>query len=234
MELETLNTPEMGEGAEELEVADQAEGVPSGAEEQEVAAPVKTEQDAAFADMRRQIEALQRERDEQSKRAQEFEDALGLFFDGDDKAGQANAYYNERPYEEYRQEQDTIAELEELRANNESLQKQLTEQQANAQMSADLAEIQKIAPEVKSIGELGKAYLAFRFNSMGGNDAVTAFKMSQAYTQANTPKKPPVVGSVSTQAKPQSDYYTREEVEAMSQKEVSANYDAIRQSMTKW
>ena len=193
MEMETLNAPEMGEGAEELEAADPVEGNLSGAEEQEVAAPVKTEQDAAFADMRRQIEALQRERDEQSKRAQEFEDALGLFFDGDDKAGQANA-----------------------------------------QMSADLAEIQKIAPDVKSIGELGKAYLAFRFNSMGGNDAVTAFKMAQAYTQANTPKKPPVVGSVSTQAKPQSDYYTREEVEAMSQKEVSANYDAIRQSMTKW
>lgn len=234
MELETLNTPEMGEGVEELEVADQAEGVPSGAEESEVAEPTKNEQDAAFAQMRRQIESLQRERDEQSKRAKEFEDALGLFFDGDDKAGQANAYYNERPYEEYRQEQDTIAELTNLRESNASLQRQLVEQQADAQMSADLAEIQRVAPEVKSIGELGKAYLAFRFNSMGENDAVTAFKMAQAYTQATTPKKPPVIGGVSTQAKPQSDFYSREEVEAMTPKEVSANYDAIRQSMTKW
>ena len=233
MEMETLN-PEMGEGVEELEVADQAEVIPSGEEESEVAEPTRTEQDAAFAQMRRQIESLQRERDEQSKRAKEFEDALGLFFDGDDKAGQANAYYNERPYEEYRQEQDTIAELTNLRESNASLQRQLVEQQADAQMSADLAEIQRIAPEVKSIGELGKAYLAFRFNSMGGNDAVTAFKMAQAYTQATTPKKPPVIGGVSTQAKPQSDYYSREEVEAMTPKEVSANYDAIRQSMTKW
>ena len=233
MEMETLN-PEMGEGVEELEVADQAEVIPSGEEESEVAEPTRTEQDAAFAQMRRQIESLQRERDEQSKRAKEFEDALGLFFDGDDKAGQANAYYNERPYEEYRQEQDTIAELTNLRESNASLQRQLVEQQADAQMSADLAEIQRVAPEVKSIGELGKAYLAFRFNSMGGNDAVTAFKMAQAYTQATTPKKPPVIGGVSTQAKPQSDYYSREEVEAMTPKEVSANYDAIRQSMTKW
>ena len=233
MEMETLN-PEMGEGVEELEVADQAEVIPSGEEEPEVAEPTRTEQDAAFAQMRRQIESLQRERDEQSKRAKEFEDALGLFFDGDDKAGQANAYYNERPYEEYRQEQDTIAELTNLRESNASLQRQLVEQQADAQMSADLAEIQRVAPEVKSIGELGKAYLAFRFNSMGENDAVTAFKMAQAYTQATTPKKPPVIGGVSTQAKPQSDYYSREEVEAMTPKEVSANYDAIRQSMTKW
>jgi hypothetical protein len=233
MEMETLN-PEMGEGVEELEVADQAEVIPSGEEESEVAEPTRTEQDAAFAQMRRQIESLQRERDEQSKRAKEFEDALGLFFDGDDKAGQANAYYNERPYEEYRQEQDTIAELTNLRESNASLQRQLVEQQADAQMSADLAEIQRVAPEVKSIGELGKAYLAFRFNSMGGNDAVTAFKMAQAYTQATTPKKPPVIGGVSTQAKPQSDFYSREEVEAMTPKEVSANYDAIRQSMTKW
>ena len=233
MEMETLN-PEMGEGVEELEVADQAEVIPSGEEESEVAEPTRTEQDAAFAQMRRQIESLQRERDEQSKRAKEFEDALGLFFDGDDKAGQANAYYNERPYEEYRQEQDTIAELTNLRESNASLQRQLVEQQADAQMSADLAEIQRVAPEVKSIGELGKAYLAFRFNSMGENDAVTAFKMAQAYTQATTPKKPPVIGGVSTQAKPQSDYYSREEVEAMTPKEVSANYDAIRQSMTKW
>lgn len=233
MEMETLN-PEMGEGVEELEVADQAEVIPSGEEESEVAEPTRTEQDAAFAQMRRQIESLQRERDEQSKRAKEFEDALGLFFDGDDKAGQANAYYNERPYEEYRQEQDTIAELTNLRESNASLQRQLVEQQADAQMSADLAEIQRVAPEVKSIGELGKAYLAFRFNSMGGNDAVTAFKMAQAYTQATTPKKPPVIGGVSTQAKPQNDFYSREEVEAMTPKEVSANYDAIRQSMTKW
>ena len=222
MEFETLVSQEEGLGAEEPEVAEPDNEVETlGAEEPEVAEPVRTEQDAAFAQMRRHNEELERQLAEAQRQSKEYEDALGLFFDGEDKSLQAQAYATQRP-------------LEEVRAEQQMHEQQLLEQQAQAQMDADLAEIQKSHPEVKSIDELGPEYLAFRFNPMGEMGAEQAFQMMMAYKGNTTPKKPPIIGNVSTADKPQSDYYTREEVEAMSPAEVKANYDKIRESMSKW
>lgn len=233
METETLN-PQIEESAEMTEVAEPSEVEVLGEEEQEVAETAKTEQDAAFAQMRRHNEELARQLAEAQKQSKEYEDALGLFFDGEDKALKAHAYYDERPFEEVKAETEMQAQLAELQNRNASLEQQLLEQQAQAQMDADLAEIQKSHPEVKSIDELGQEYLAFRFNPMGEMGAEQAFQMMMAYKGNITPKKPPIIGNVSTTDKPQSDYYTREEVEAMSPAEVKANYDRIRESMSKW
>lgn len=233
METETLN-PQIEESAEMTEVAEPSEVEVLGEEEQEVAETAKTEQDAAFAQMRRHNEELARQLAEAQKQSKEYEDALGLFFDGEDKALKAHAYYDERPFEEVKAETEMQAQLAELQNKNASLEQQLLEQQAQAQMDADLAEIQKSHPEVKSIDELGPEYLAFRFNPMGEMGAEQAFQMMMAYKGNTTPKKPPIIGNVSTADKPQSDYYTREEVEAMSPAEVKANYDRIRESMSKW
>lgn len=233
METETLN-PQIEESAEMTEAAEPSEVEVLGEEEQEVAETAKTEQDAAFAQMRRHNEELARQLAEAQKQSKEYEDALGLFFDGEDKALKAQAYANERPFEEVKAESQMQAQLAELQSKNANLEQQLLEQQAQAQMNADLAEIQKSHPEVKSIDELGQEYLAFRFNPMGEMGAEQAFQMMMAYKGNITPKKPPIIGNVSTTDKPQSDYYTREEVEAMSPAEVKANYDRIRESMSKW
>lgn len=235
MEFETLVSQEEGLGAEEPEVAEPDNEVETlGEEEPEVAEPVRTEQDAAFAQMRRHNEELERQLAEAQRQSKEYEDALGLFFDGEDKSLQAQAYATQRPLEEVRAEQQMHEQLAELQNRNANLEQQLLEQQAQAQMDADLAEIQKSHPEVKSIDELGPEYLAFRFNPMGEMGAEQAFQMMMAYKGNTTPKKPPIIGNVSTADKPQSDYYTREEVEAMSPAEVKANYDKIRESMSKW
>jgi hypothetical protein len=233
METETLN-PQIEESAEMTEAAEPSEVEVLGEEEQEVAETAKTEQDAAFAQMRRHNEELARQLAEAQKQSKEYEDALGLFFDGEDKALKAHAYYDERPFEEVKAETEMQAQLAELQNKNASLEQQLLEQQAQAQMDADLAEIQKSHPEVKSIDELGQEYLAFRFNPMGEMGAEQAYQMLLAYKGNTTPKKPPVVGAVATNTKPETDYFTREEVAAMSQEEVSKNFDLIRKSMTKW
>lgn len=235
MELDTLVPQTEEVGVEETEIANQSEEAEnSGVEEQKVTVPVRTEQDAAFAQMRRNNEELQRQLAEAQRQSKEYEDALGLFFDGEDKALQAQAYYNQRPVEDIRAEHQMQAQLEELQTKNQNLEQQLLEQQAQAQMEADLAEIQKLHPEVKSIGELGEEFLAFRFNKMGEVGAEQAFQMMMAYKASTTPKKPPIIGSVSTQEKPQNDYFTRDEVLAMSPEEVKKNYDIIRQSQSKW
>ena len=235
MKLDTLS-PQIEEiGAEEQELAEPVTEVEDlGAEEQELAEPVRTEQDAAFAEMRRQNEELARQLAESQRQSKEYEDALGLFFDGEDKALKAQAYASERPFEEVKAETEMQAQLAALQSEKENLEQQLLEQQAQAQMDADLAEIQKTHPEVKSIGELGPEYLAFRFNAMGEMSAEQAYQMLLVYKGNTTPKKPPVVGKVSTTERPKSDYYTREEVESMSPNEVKANYDAIRKSMSNW
>lgn len=233
METETLN-PQIEESAEMTEAAEPSEVEVLGEEEQEVAETAKTEQDAAFAQMRRHNEELARQLAEAQKQSKEYEDALGLFFDGEDKALKAQAYANERPFEEVKAESQMQAQLAELQSKNANLEQQLLEQQAQAQMNADLAEIQRTHPEIKSIEELGQEYLAFRFNPMGEMGAEQAFQMMMAYKGNITPKKPPIIGNVSTTDKPQGDYYTREEVEAMSPAEVKANYDRIRESMSKW
>lgn len=233
MDFETLVPQE--EGVEVTDIADQSEEVEElGVEEQESAETAKTEQDAAFAQMRRQNEELARQLADAQRQSKEYEDALGLFFDGEDKALQAQAHYNQRPIEEVRAEHEMESQLEELQNKNQSLEQQLLEQKAQALMNSDLLEIQKLHPEVKSIDELGKEYLAFRFSQMGEMGAEQAYQMAKVYKAQTTPKKPPVIGSVSTQEKPQSDYYTREEVAAMSAEEVSKNYDTIRKSMEKW
>lgn len=232
MEFETFVSEETG--AEDQEIAATGEVEETGAEEQEVAEPARTEQDAAFAQMRREKEELSRQLAEAQKQSKEYEDALGLFFDGEEKALQAQAYFNERPIEEVRAEQEMQSQLAELQERNQTLEQQLVQQQAQAQMDADLAEIQKKHPEVKSIGELGNAYLAFRFNSIGETSAEQAYQMMKAYQKQTTPKKPPIIGGVSTTSRPSSDYFTREEVEAMSAEEVSKNYDAIREAMNHW
>lgn len=235
MEFETLEPQVEETGAEEPEVAEPDNEVETSSEETpEVAEPGRTEQDAAFAQMRRDKEELERQLAEAQRQSKEYEDALGLFFDGEDKALQAQAYASERPFEEVKAETEMQAQLAALQNEKENLEQQLLEQQAQAQMDADLAEIQKIAPDVKSIQELGKEYLVFRFNAMGEMGAVEAYQMAKAYKEKMTPKKPPVIGDVSTTEKPQSDYFTREEVEAMSPAEVKANYDKIRESIPKW
>lgn len=234
MEFETL-VPQTEEGAEAPEIAEPVEKVEeSGAEVQEPAEPARTEQDAAFAQMRRANEELERKLAEAQRQSKEYEDALGLFFDGEDKALKAQAYASERPFEEVKAETEMQAQIATLQNEKETLEQQLLEQQAQAQMDADLAEIQKSHPEIKSIGELGQEYLMFRFSQMGEVSAEQAFQMMMAYKASTTPKKPPIIGNVSTTDKPQSDYFTREEVAAMSPEEVSKNYDTIRKSMSKW
>lgn len=219
---EVLNT-----GVEEQEVAAPAEETEiEGAEETEVAAPEdsKTAADAAFAQMRR-------EKEEAERHARELEDALGLFFQGDDKSLQARAFAEQRPIEEVRKDYENEQRITELEGENETLRDQMQTQLAITAMNQDLQAIKEVNPDIKSIGELGENYLKFRF--AGGMDAVEAYHAMRAYEETVKPKKPPEIGKVKpyTAAK---DYYTKEEVESMSQEEVSQNYDAIRQSMTKW
>ncbi len=227
-------------GAEEQVVAEPAAEevepeVLDGAEEQVVAEPAsqRTEADAAFAQMRRQNEELQRQLLEQQRRVEAQENALGLYFQGDNKIAQALAYHQNRPVEEVQAELAAQAELESLRAENERMKIEQITSQAQLQMSEDLAALQKLDGSIKSIDELGQSFLDLRLKGgLSVEDAFFALQAKKAAT-ARKPAEPP--GQVNT-AQAQKDFLTVDEVRAHENDKawIDKNFELIQKSMRKW
>ncbi len=216
-------------GAEESEAAEPIEAEETvGAEEPEVAEQVtgKTDADARFAEMRRELEELR-------STNKDLEEALGNFFDGetaDEKVVAANAFAQGKTEEEIREEIEAENEWNRLTQENEELNSKLIDIETKTRMEHDLQTLQKIDPEIKSLDDLGKDFLDY---ISSGLDATQAYYAMQAKKAAEQTKPPEEVGKVNQSAGPK-DYYTKEEVQGMSQEEVSKNYDAIRKSMSQW
>lgn len=225
------------ESVETQEVADLAETTEEleSVEEQEVAEPVstKTDADSAFAEMRRRNAELERQLAETQKRAQESEDALGLYFQGDNKIAQAIAHYEEKPIEVVEAELKYKAEYESLKAENERFKEQMLVSKAEMQMKSDLEAVQKLNPNIKSIDELGSTFTDLRLKAgLSVEDAYFAIEAKKAKLESK-PAEP--IGKVNSKSAPK-DFLSREEVKANENNKewVKENYDLIRKSMPKW
>lgn len=232
MEDVNMTTP-IGESEESLEVADPET---SSVEEEEVAElPVKTERDAAFAEMRRRAESAERRVQELETGNRGMSEALGLFFNGetpDDQIAEARAYHENRPVSEVKAEMEAMAKNNAMLAENESLKNQLTLMRAEQAMAADLIEIQSIDPEIKSLADLGDTYADLIAN---GVDAKTAYYAAKARMEQEHINLPKTAGRVNSSS-PTKEFFTREEVEAnrSNPEWMSKNHDKIRSSMAKW
>lgn len=202
-------------GVEVQEVAEPAEEVVTGAEEQEVAEPVD-KSDAAFAEMRREIERLQLDNARKDK-------ALGLYFDGENKEVKAIAHAMGQDPADVQKAFDADAKISQL---EETLQSE----RAERAMEKDLAEIQKLDPNVKSLDDLGETYANYIRAGLSGVEAYAAIKAKE---NLNTEIPPKTIGNLST-AQVKKDYFTSEEVDRMSPSEQLANHEAIMNSMAKW
>lgn len=202
-------------GAEVQEPAEPVEEVVTGAEEQEVAEPVD-KSDAAFAEMRREIQQLKLDNARKDK-------ALGFYFDGDNKEVKAIAHAMGQNPEDVQRALDADAELSQLR---ETLQSE----RAERAMEKDLAEIQKLDPNVKSLDDLGETYANYIRAGLSGVDAYAATKAKE---NLNTETPPKTIGNLKTE-QVKKDYFTSEEVDRMSPSEQLANHEAIMSSMAKW
>lgn len=217
-----------GAGAEDTDFAEPYESDETeGEEEPEVAEQVtgKTDADSRFAEMRRRVEEL-----EATNR--DLEEALGNFFDGDteQKIVSANAFAQNKTEDEIRAEIEAENEWERLNEENEALNSELLDYKTRAQMEHDLQDIQKIDPEVKDLDSLGTDYTDYIRAGLSGVQAYYATKAKQAAEKATPPKE---VGKVNQSEGPK-DFYTKEEVQGMTQEEVHKHYDAIRKSMSQW
>lgn len=233
----------INESVETQDVADLDTDVANESEEtQEVAEPeteevvdnsqeeTRTKQDAAFAEQRRRIQELERANEEARAENEQMLAALQRFFDGDnatDLSINANAYAEQRDPDEYRAEYEQKAELERLKADNQSLLEQINSIKVEQLMRDGLKEIQAIDPNVKSLEELGETFAHFIGAGLTSKEAYYATIARDAKEKVQPPD---AIGRVND-TKIERDYYTSEELDNLSSDEMDANWDKVMRSM---
>lgn len=206
-ETEVLESEETQEAAEPAESESSNEGNQKSG---------RTEQDAAFAEMRRNNEQLMRDNEL-------MKSALLRYFDGEtaeELSINANAYAEQRDPEEYRQEWEHNQEFESLQAENDDLKEQLFSAHVEKMMRDDLLEIQEIDPEVKSIDDLGEAFLKMRLNAEMPLSAKEAFYACKAMELKEKVLAPDAIGRVAD-TKIEREYFTYEELQNLTDEELN-------------
>lgn len=229
----------MNESVESPEVAEtETEALDESAETQEVAEPAqsedsqvdyqqtgRTEQDSAFAEMRRQNQQLAHEKDMLMQ-------AMSRYFDGETPEElfiNANAYAEERNPDEYREEWEHYQEFDRLQAENADLQDKLMNLEVDRLMREGLREVQEIDPNVKSLDELGEDFAQFIASGLSTKQAYYATK-SMEVNEKTFPPDP--IGRIADN-RAERDYYTSEELDNLSDEEMEANWDKVMRSMSR-
>lgn len=229
--------------AEIQEVAEPETEVEASEETQEVAEPVtetespevnsgRTAQDSAFAEQRRRIKELEEQNAELQSSNDTMFSSLQRYFDGDtaeELSINANAYAEQRDPEEYRAEWEHNREFEQLKAQNEALERQLRDVQVSQLMRDGLADIQAIDPSVKSFEDLGESFLRFVSSGLTSKEAYYATKAMDAKEGVHAPDS---IGKVHD-TNVERDYYTSEELDHLTDAEMDANWDKVQRSMSR-
>ena len=191
---------------------------------EEVASPqLESDRDHAFAEMRKNAERYKKQNDRLLSNAK----ALG--FDGespDDILIAMQAHVKGTTPDEERKAYEHDIELESLREENEMLKGE----RLNEIVNRDLKAVTNIDPKIKSLDDFGKfknVYLSAMAQGSSPADAYNAVK-------ALMPKKELTqMGDIKPETI-EKDYFTVEEVKAMSDAEIDKNYDKIRKSQERW
>lgn len=217
----------INESAEIQEVADPETDSLAGAEEQEVAEPdtaesstevaeepthQRTEMDAAFAEMRRQNQQLERE-------ARMMREALSTYFEGEtaeELSINANAYAQQRDPDEYRAEWEKQQDYERAIQENETLKEQMLELEVDRRMESALRTIQEIDPSVKSLDELGESFVNMIAAGLSDKEAYYATLAMNSKEKVFAPSP---IGKVSDN-RVERDYYTSEEIDNLTDEEL--------------
>ena len=179
VEIQEVAEP-VNESVETVEVAEQPEV--SEVEEVVEVKPKFTEKDTAYANMRRESERLKSENER-------YKEALQRFgFNGsnsDDIIDQANAHYYGKSVEEIRN--NRIAKEQEKQKHDELMEKvnYYETKEIEERMQSDLAKIQKINPQIKSLGELGEPYFDLIRRGIDGERAYKLLELDGLIAQKN-------------------------------------------------
>ena len=183
------------------------------------------------------LEELKAAKEEAEKKAAEFEEQLrrqnallGRASDGEDPALDVVSQAIGMEPEELLAAVQEELESEQLESEHKALKEEVERLRLEKAMEADLLEVQKADPSVQNLADLGDAY--FQCIS-AGMSATEAYHASKYIAQKTTPTPPAEIGKLN-ESSVQKDFYTKEEVEAMTAEEVEKNLPKIEQSMKKW
>ncbi|MCI9596677.1 MAG: hypothetical protein HFE75_05135 [Firmicutes bacterium] len=235
MENETMD--QAVETTEELETNDIDQEEPEGAEGQEpeppetvTEEPEEEGEDPVLEELREAKEEAERRAAEAEERLKRQEALLGRASDSDDPALDMAAEMLGIEPSELEAAVNQELEAEQAAKERESLEEELESLKVEKEMEKDLIEVRKIDPGVKSLVELGETF--FKCVAAGMN-ATEAYHASRAVEEKTTPTPPAEIGKVN-QSSVEKDFYTKEEVEAMTAEEVEKNLPKIEVSMKKW
>ena len=230
-----------GTSVETTEVAEPSENV-AGVEEQGIAEPAseeqspeprRTDQDAAWARMRREseqaraeAEAAKRELEELRAQNEARQSTYSKLTGSDNGEIAAIAEATGMSEDEVIAEMEAAAESARKDLRIAELEEQVTTIEAERLMQEDLATLRKIDPTLNSLEDLGDGYIEYVANGLSPERAYWAIKAEQMAHEA----KPPVTaGKVATGAT-EKDYYTDAEIDAMSPEQQRKNWKKIMAS----
>ena len=232
-EVTSVETSEVAEPTEEVTGVEEQETAEPVSEETVEEEPKKTEEDAAWARMRREseqarkeLEAAQRELAE-LKAKEEAREATYSRLTGSDN-GDIAAIAEATGMSE----DEVLAEIEAAQVSAqkdlliEQLQEKVTSIEAERLMQADLEKIRKVDPSLKSLEDLGEGYIEY---ISAGLDPVKAYWAIKAEERANEVTPPKEIGRVETTAA-EKDYFTDAEIDAMSSEELTKNWKKVMAS----
>ena len=223
------------------EVAEPSNEEVTGVEEQETAEPVseespqprRTEEDAAWARMRREseqakaeAEAAKRELEELKAQNEARQSAYSRLTGSDNGEIAAIAEATGMSEDEVIAEMEAAEESARKDLRIAELEEQVTTIEAERMMQADLQELRKIDPTLKSLEDLGDGYIEYVASGLSPERAYWALKAEE---QAKTAKPPVEVGKVAT-GTAEKDYFTDAEIDAMSPEQQRKNWKKIMAS----
>lgn len=201
------------------------------------------EKDAAFAEMRRQLEEAQKQNEELARKQGRYTDVLKNYgFEGEDADIQALAEQLNLTPEEVK---EALAEEEEnnrIKSENETLKQQL-EEVKQAQLDAQLENIGQDwltrlnaqGANLKTMSDVPPVFWTIMSGQTDG-DAIEpedAWVMTQAYLNKGKSKAPAEIGKVN-EPSDEKDFISEAEYDAMDHDTRLKYHDLIGKSMTKW
>ena len=114
-------------------------------------------------------------------------------------------------------------------AENVELRAELEEREITDMMKEDLAEIQAIDPNIKSLDDL-PGYTSYVAGGLRGAKAYLAIKAEQEFAKPKPAKAPGAVNKTPQER----DYFTEEEIDQMSVEEIRANLPKVRRSVERF
>ena len=213
----------------------------TGVEEQEAAVPAseqsgtgKTDEDAAWARMRREkedaqseLESVKAELAELQAQNEARESAFSRLTGRDEDAEiAALAEVTGMSEDEIRAEMEAAAESAQKDLKISQLEELVDNIEAERMIQADLEKIRKIDPSVASLEDLGESYAEYIVAGLSPEKAYWAVK---AESGANYREPPKPAGTVATGGA-EKDYYTDAEIDAMSSEQLTKNWKKVMAS----